>query len=82
MIGKRRRKRAKVADWLRYYDRVNLRLYVNGNVIMGPLSLTDLALMVKYGGYEVAGGEQSLLSIAGDDERLRIDFTAECESTG
>lgn len=75
----RRRKKPTAIDYLRFHDRVTLRVYSNGAVIMGPLSLSDLAMFVRYGGYQ-GEGETSILHIPTPFgvTHPELDITVEC----
>lgn len=78
MIGFRRRKRrANVKDECDY---IVIRMYDrSGNLIVGPLSLTELGMMIVYGGWRGVG-ERSIIHITGAGSVMGagpFDVTAE-----
>lgn len=80
-IERHKQKTPSADAYLRFLNRVTLRVYSNHQVIIGPLSLTDLAMIVRYGGYQ-GQPEQSIMHIPSPGIIHPVfDITVEVEGT-
>jgi len=61
------------------HDRIRLRVYVGGRLVLGPLTLNELATVVEYGRYKQMG-ETSILHIPATPGRIHPEYDLTVES--